>query len=63
MTDHERTTIDELASRYAAGERCHAGKDGECVHQDCPQERDGEPASSGRHCPLDPPADDPWWGE
>lgn len=34
-------------------ERCHAGKDGDCVHRQCPQLRDGEPAKTGRHCPLD----------
>jgi hypothetical protein len=33
--------------------RCHADRDGECVHKDCPQLRDGEPKKSGRHCPLD----------
>ena len=32
---------------------CHAGRDGECEWHDCPQLRDGEPARSGRHCPLD----------
>jgi protein gp37 len=32
---------------------CHAGKDGECNWQHCPQLRDSEPARSGRHCPLD----------
>lgn len=33
--------------------RCHAQKDGDCGWADCPQERDGEPEKSGRHCPLD----------
>lgn len=32
---------------------CHAGNDGDCSWSACPQLRDGEPASSGRHCPLD----------
>ena len=32
---------------------CHAGRDGECNWSACPQERDGEPAKSGRHCPID----------
>lgn len=42
-------------------ERCHAGKDGDCVHQHCPQLRDGEPAKNGRHCPLDiDDSDDSW---
>lgn len=33
--------------------RCAANRDGECGHAECPQLRDGEPAKSGRHCPLD----------
>ena len=36
------------------GERCHAGRDGECFWGDCPQERDNEPHNTGRCCPLDP---------
>ncbi len=32
---------------------CAAARDGECFHDQCPQIRDGEPAKSGRHCPLD----------
>lgn len=32
---------------------CHADRDGECRHSKCPQLRDKEPATSGRHCPLD----------
>ena len=31
---------------------CHAGKDGECSWWLCPQERDGEPAHTGRICPF-----------
>lgn len=31
---------------------CHAGKDGDCIWPECPQEKDGEPATSGRSCPL-----------
>ena len=41
-----------------AGVRCHAGQDGDCVWEGCPQLRDGEPAKSGRHCPLDVGDDD-----
>jgi hypothetical protein len=37
---------------------CAAGRDGECGHTQCPQLRDGEPAKSGRHCPLDNRDDD-----
>ncbi len=33
--------------------RCHAARDGDCIWQDCPQNRDGEPRKSGRHCPYD----------
>lgn len=32
---------------------CHAGRDGECSWEGCPQIRDNEPESNGRHCPLD----------
>lgn len=37
------------------GPGCHAGKDGECNWEGCPQLRDGEPAATGRHCPRDLP--------
>lgn len=33
-------------------EFCHAGRDGECNHPNCPQLRDNEPYKSGRSCPL-----------
>lgn len=33
--------------------RCAAAKDGDCIHPLCPQERDNEPHTTGRHCPLD----------
>lgn len=33
-------------------EGCHAGKDGDCIWPECPQLKDGEPAASGRTCPL-----------
>lgn len=42
----------------AQRERCHAGRDGDCIHKNCPQLRDNEPAASGRHCPLDVDDDD-----
>ncbi len=32
---------------------CHSDRDGDCVHKDCPQLKDGEPKLTGRHCPLD----------
>jgi hypothetical protein len=34
-------------------ERCHSDDHGECSWEGCPQLRDGEPAVTGRHCPLD----------
>ncbi len=34
-------------------ETCHADRDGECIWDACPQIRDGEPAKTRRHCPLD----------
>ena len=34
-------------------ELCHGDRDGDCLHDRCPQVRDGEPISTGRHCPLD----------
>lgn len=36
---------------------CHADRDGDCHHHDCPQLRDNEPAATGRHCPYDTEAD------
>jgi hypothetical protein len=33
--------------------RCAAGRDGDCSHERCPQNRDGEPLATGRHCPID----------
>jgi len=32
---------------------CHADRDGDCIHKQCPQLRDNEPHKTGRHCPLD----------
>lgn len=31
---------------------CHAGRDGECMWELCPQNRDGEPRKTGRSCPI-----------
>lgn len=33
--------------------RCQSDDDGACDWEGCPQNRDGEPHKSGRHCPLD----------
>lgn len=35
---------------------CAADCDDMCDHPKCPQNRDGEPAKTGRHCPLYDPA-------
>lgn len=32
---------------------CRGGRDGECSWWLCPQNQAGEPAKTGRHCPLD----------
>ena len=57
--DPDATTMDrkELprATTYHAQPltSCAAGMDGDCGHPQCPQARDREPMTSGRHCPLD----------
>lgn len=38
---------------YRNNSCCHSDSDGDCSWSRCPQNRDGEPARSGRHCPLD----------
>lgn len=40
-------------ANFPKGTMCHGASDGECNWAECPQLRDGEPALSGRHCPLD----------
>lgn len=42
-----------LVGDYRNQGGCHADRDGECSWAECPQIREGEPAKSGRHCPLD----------
>lgn len=32
---------------------CQSQRDGDCIWSNCPQNRDGEPRKTGRHCPLD----------
>lgn len=32
---------------------CHAGRDGDCIWKECPQIKDNEPETTGRHCPRD----------
>ena len=43
----------EVEARSGIVERCHADRDGDCNYPNCPQLRDKEPATSGRHCPID----------
>jgi hypothetical protein len=31
---------------------CAAGRDGDCSHPECPQNRDNEPHATGRSCPI-----------
>jgi hypothetical protein len=62
--EHRAQVIVDLVNRAAlSGEprrdyievrtsACHAGSDGDCVWEQCPQLRDGEPIATGRHCPL-----------
>lgn len=40
-------------SDYRNPSMCHSDMDGDCSWKRCPQNRDGEPHKSGRHCPLD----------
>ena len=49
--------IAPMMPRYVLLQRCAAGRDGDCIHEQCPQLADGEPHKSGRHCPLDADAD------
>lgn len=41
------------SGRAPARIRCHAGRDGDCFWEHCPQLRDNEPRVNGRHCPRD----------
>lgn len=45
----------EIRSRHYSGKTdgCHSDRDGDCFWKKCPQNKDGEPHNSGRHCPLD----------
>lgn len=55
MTEPSRFIRDEIEFAQWAREqekRCHSDRDGDCTWGGCPQLRDGEPAASGRSCPL-----------
>ncbi len=45
--------VEVEAERILSRPRCHAGRDGDCIWEHCPQLRDKEPESTHRHCPLD----------
>lgn len=44
---------DKYAGATEPPEKCAANRDGDCTHPFCPQNLEGEPMKSGRHCPLD----------
>lgn len=50
----EQTTLPvvEVGGIGFARKTCGAGMDGECYELGCPQRADGEPAKTGRFCPL-----------
>ena len=50
-----KVLIDESEYAVLKRMRCQAGRDGDCEWKHCPQNRDGEPTRTGRHCPLDYP--------
>ena len=57
----ETPEVEQMAKQQEPAEvprwsGCHANRDGDCNWTDCPQAHDGEPARSGRSCPL-------WTGE
>lgn len=43
----------DIRKFYGTGSACKAHRDGDCDWVLCPQLRDKEPATSGRHCPRD----------
>jgi len=53
LSPEKRASVRLEGSSDLRLKRCAADRDGDCVHAECPQLRDGEPKKSGRHCPLD----------
>lgn len=50
---HNAVAVDVVATYTSVVlNECHAGKDGDCIWPECPQLKDGEPAATGRTCPL-----------
>lgn len=54
----ETITLFDGTSLQLPKPKCHSNGDGDCIWAECPQLRDGEPARSGRHCPIDTEDDD-----
>lgn len=52
-----RQEVEKAITKKKELTMCQAATDGDCIHPDCPQNRDGEPYKTGRHCPL------PHWTE
>jgi hypothetical protein len=52
MPDQDQGLPALTAEQVANGYRCKADADGNCPWMGCPQKHDGEPAKSGRKCPL-----------
>lgn len=50
MAFRVRETLAVLASMPRRVNFCHAARDGDCIHPDCPQ---NVPATRQSHCPLD----------
>lgn len=59
ITRQNRREADALTPGYVSPwsvpvvQGCHGGSDGDCYWSGCPQLRDNEPETTGRHCPLD----------
>lgn len=49
----EEKKLDPWDSPHLTQTQCHANREGDCEWKMCPQNRDGEPKRSGRHCPFD----------
>lgn len=58
MSTDETTFPPDICVKLAFPPRfrgqCRSEEDGDCDWEGCPQLRDGEPAKSGRSCPLYP---------
>lgn len=51
-------TARQLGAMVPTLTRCKADRDGDCSASGCPQLRDNEPHTSGRHCPIDTQGED-----